>query len=106
MPVTDPSATAAIELSRAEQWVLHHVLLDAIGLADGRRRARSDLEAEPYLDAIEKLEAGRFEFTVAELERIRRACDAHARTTELAADRNLAAAVANRASATVEGRHR
>lgn len=98
MPVTDPSATAVVELSRAEQWVLHHVLLDAIDPAGGSSGVAGD-GARPSRGVVEKLEAGAFEFTRAELELIRRACRAHARTTEAAADRNLASAVAARIDA-------
>ena len=101
MPVTGPSATAVVQLSRAEQWVLHHVLLDAVG-PDGNAPADQDEEARPSLDVLEKLEDGTFEFTRAELELIRRSCGAHARNTEAAADRNLATAVAERIEAALE----
>lgn len=98
MSVIDPAATNSVELSRAEQWVVHHVLLDALGLADGRTKAPVDADAEPQrsLEVIEKLESGSFEFTPAELSFLRQACGDHARTTEATADRNLATAVANR----------
>lgn len=104
MPVTDPSATATVELSRAEQWVLHHVLLDAIGLADGQGGGQVGATEQTYFDAIRRLEEGTTEFTLCQPERIRRACAAHARTTNLAADRNLAAAVADRIAANFEDR--
>ena len=98
MPVTDPTGTTVVDLSRAEQWVVHHVLLDSIGLADGEVAdgdQPSD-HAESSLAAIEKLEAGSFEFTPSELAFIRRACGDHARSTEATADRNLASSVAER----------
>lgn len=103
MPVPDPTTPVEIELSRAEQWVAHHVLLDAIGLADG-----SEVPAEtddPAIDvargALEKLERGTFEFTAGELDALQRACREHARTTEAGADRNLATAISDRIGETV-----
>lgn len=97
MSVIDPKTTNSVELSRAEQWVVHHVLLDALGLADGDPDGTvDDHESQRSLAVIEKLESGSFEFTPAELTLLRRACGAHARNTEATADRNLATAVANR----------
>lgn len=98
MPISDPTGTTVVELSRAEQWVVHHVLLDAIGLAAGDvDEAIEDADdAGPSLGAIEKLESGSFQFTADELAFIRRACGAHASATEAVADRNLASSVAER----------
>lgn len=98
MSVIDSKATTTVELSRAEQWVVHHVLLDVLGLADGDPHDPADPadETQQSLEVIEKLESGSFEFTPAELSFIRRACGDHARTTRATADRNLASAVANR----------
>lgn len=110
MPVTDPTGTVVVDLSRAEQWVLHHVLLDALDLADGEpndladrgERPRGAADAtEPSLTVIEKVESGSFAFTPAELAFIHRACGTHAQTTEAAADRNLASAVARRVEAVI-----
>lgn len=103
MPVSDPASPVSIELSRAEQWVAHHVLLDAIGLADGSEPPAEEADpADPQVAAITKLESGTFEFTVEELGLLRRACAEHARTTEATADRNLASAVADRIGSSVE----
>lgn len=97
MPVSDPTGTTVVELSRAEQWVVHHVLLDAIGLADGDvHESAADDAPEPSLAAIEKLEEGTYQFTTAELALIQRVCGEHARATDAVADRNLASAVAER----------
>lgn len=98
MSVIDSRATTTVELSRAEQWVVHHVLLDGLGLADGEvdETVDSGEEVQQYLDVIEKLESGSFEFTPAELTFLRRACGTHARQTRATADRNLASAVADR----------
>lgn len=98
MPVSDPTGTTVVELSRAEQWVVHHVLLDAIGLAAGDVDEAVDDADDPgaSLAAIEKLESGSFQFTSDELAFIRRACGAHARATDAVADRNLASSVAER----------
>lgn len=101
MPVTDPSATVAIVLSRAEQWVLHHVLLESLGLADGATRAGGDGDSTPAVDVIQKVEAGAFEFTPAELQFIRQVCGDHAERTQVTADRNLASAVADRIETTL-----
>ena len=104
MPVSDPTGTTVVELSRAEQWVVHHVLLDDIGLAAGDvDEALDDREGGgPSLAAIEKLEAGSFQFSPAELDFIRRACGEHARATDAVADRNLASAVAERIDLVLE----
>jgi len=101
MSVSDPTGTTVVELSRAEQWVVHHVLLDAIGLADGVCRQSTEATDDTAstlssLAAIEKLESGDFAFTPEELDHIRRTCGAHASATEATADRNLATAVAER----------
>lgn len=98
MPVSDPSGSTVVELSRAEQWVVHHVLLDSIGLADGEPGRPSDGTDRPQrtLDVLEKLESGSFEFTADELSLLKRACGDHARTTRATADRNLASSVADR----------
>lgn len=106
MPVSDPSGSTVIELSRAEQWVVHHVLLESIGLADGEPGDPTDSTDLPQrsLAVLEKLEAGSFEFTLDELTFIRRACDRHASTTRATADKNLASSVADRIESTVHGR--
>ena len=98
MPVSDPTGTSVVELSRAEQWVVHHVLLDALGLAGGDQGApvAPNVDEDRSLAAIRKLEAGSTRFSVRELSLIREACGEHAAVTEAAADRNLATAVAER----------
>ena len=102
MPVSDPTGSTAIELSRAEQWVVHHVLLESIGLADGEPNRDDDAgtPAQQSVDVLEKVEAGTFEFTEEELSFLREACDRHARRTAATADRNLATSVASRIEAT------
>lgn len=106
MPVSDPTGTTVVELSRAEQWVVHHVLLDSIGLADGQREhgAEDDELPESCLAMIEKLEEGSFAFTGEELSFLRRACQDHARATRATADRNLASSVADRIEMAVHER--
>lgn len=101
MPVTDPTSTTVLDLSRAEQWVLHHVMLEAVAADGGDEAGR---EPGPALRVLEKLEAGAFAFTLAELECVRGACGRHARTTEAAADRNLASAVSARIEPALEER--
>lgn len=105
MPVSDPSRSTVVELSRAEQWVVHHVLLETIGLADGELSEPSDPDELPQrnLAVLEKLEAGQFEFTADELVFLRRACDRHARVTPATADRNLASSVADRIETATRG---
>ena len=104
MPVSDPTGTTAINLSRAEQWVVHHVLLKSIGLADGEPSTEA-IEAavlEQNLELIEKIEAGFFEFTPAELSIVKQACGIHARRTNAGSDENLASAVVDRIDTTVD----
>ena len=98
MPVSDPTGTTVVELSRAEQWVVHHVLLESLGLADGERCRQGNAEEPtgPSLGILEKLEDGSFAFNGEELSFLRRACSDHARSTRAAADRNLASSVADR----------
>ena len=108
MPVSDPSGSTVVELSRAEQWVVHHVLLESIGLADGESAAHDgEIEsADPpqrSLTVLEKIEGGTFEFTTRELSFLQRACDRHARTTQATADRNLASSVAERIDTAIQG---
>ena len=106
MPVSDPTGTTVVELSRAEQWVVHHVLLESLGLADGERCRQGDAEeepAEPSLGILQKLEEGTFAFTGEELSFLRRACSDHARTTRATADRNLASSVADRIDSAIQG---
>lgn len=106
MPVSDPSGSTVVELSRAEQWVVHHVLLESIGLADGETDRQSEATDQPQrtLDVLEKLESGSFEFTADELSFLRRACGDHARTTRATADRNLASSVADRIESAIHER--
>jgi len=98
MPVSNPTGPTVVELSRAEQWVVHHVLLESLGLADGERDRQGDVEEPigPSLGILQKLEEGAFAFTGEELSFLRRACADHARTTRATADRNLASSVAER----------
>jgi len=105
MPVSDPTGTTVVELSRAEQWVVHHLLLESLGLADGERCRQGDAEepAEPSLVILQKLEEGTFAFTGEELSFLRRACSDHARTTRATADRNLASSVADRIDSAIQG---
>lgn len=105
MPVPDPTGTTVVELSRAEQWVVHHVLLESIGLADGESRSAEAADLpQPSLAILEKLEAGSFEFTSEELTFLKRACSDHARSTRATADRNLASSVAERIDAVAHER--
>lgn len=87
-----------VELSRAEQWVVHHVLLESLGLADGERCRPTEADdlPQPSLAILEKLEDGTFAFTSEELGFLQRACSDHARSTGATADRNLASSVADR----------
>lgn len=101
MSVPDPTGTTIVELSRAEQWVVHHVLLESLGLADGEtsQAIEPDDPPQPSLVMLEKLEAGSFEFTGDELRFLRQACADHADSTQATADRNLASSVADRIDA-------
>lgn len=99
MPVTDPTTVTTIDLSRAEQWVLHHVMLDTIETRNDHAGGGS---LDPAIRVLEKLETGEFAFTRTELECIRRSCRTHAQTTEAAADRNLATAITDRIELALE----
>lgn len=104
MPLSDPTGSTVVELSRAEQWVVHHVLLQSIGLAEGERAdaAPDDETLSRNIAVLEKVEAGDFAFTPKELALLKRACGEHAEHTGAAADRNLASAVAKRIDATTD----
>lgn len=88
-----------VNLSRAEQWVLHHVMLDVI---DSTGDCPSESGPDVARCVLEKLEEGEFRFTRAELDYVRRASRNHAMTTESAADRNLSSAVSARIEASLE----
>lgn len=106
MPISDPTGSSVVELSRAEQWVVHHVLLESVGLADGEPDTEEidDDVIERNVDVLEKVEDGRFEFTPAELSLLKQACGDHAQRTQATADRNLASAVADRIQTTIDER--
>lgn len=106
MPISDPTGSTIVELSRAEQWVVHHVLLSSVGLADGEPEPEEiDNDViERNVEVLEKVEAGRFQFTPSELALIKEACGDHARSTHATADRNLASAVADRIQTRIEER--
>lgn len=93
MTTPTDSRPVSIELSRAEQWVVHHVLLDSVGLA----RTGAEDPPECVLDILEKLESGDHAFTPFELDHIRYACDVyiHAPATP-ERDRGIATAVVDR----------
>ncbi|PSQ19538.1 hypothetical protein BRD00_01345 [Halobacteriales archaeon QS_8_69_26] len=67
-----------IELTRAEQWVLHHVLVARC------ERARADRRTPPWwtVDAIEKLENGAPSFTPFEARRLRTDLNEYAEVPE------------------------
>lgn len=98
MPATDQTVTRTLELSRAEQWVVHHVVLDALRLLDQETpRETEDEDVIPIGRVVlEKLEAKTDEFTPRELALIYRTCQNHAKLTEEASDRNLASAITTR----------
>ena len=74
MSTTTP--TTHLDLSRAEQWLVHHVMLDHLGFGPS-----DDDGSNPYvctLAIVEKIERDRLEFTRLELDQIRSACRAYA----------------------------
>lgn len=91
MTINDAGLTR-IELSRAEQWVVHHLMLDSIGLA----AADSTPEEPPkyVIRILQNLETGANEFTPLELDHIRYACSSYTRGNDIPeAERKVAASV-------------
>lgn len=67
-----PSYTETIEASRADQWTLHHVLLDRLEReADGEMPSPLPPQLVEVTTAFETLDAGDLTFTVPQLEAIR-----------------------------------
>lgn len=98
MPTTDQAATLTLRLSRAEEWVVHHVVLDALRLVEDETDNESDEEAvlTNGRSVLQKLEGRTHQFTPGELALIHRTCSNHAKLTSEASDRNLAGAVTDR----------
>lgn len=71
-----------LELYSNEQWLLHHVLSKRAG-AEQRSRTPASPEPAGADRALVKVEAGDLLFTVAELERMREALEAHRRRADL-----------------------
>lgn len=85
----------AIDLSPAEQWVVHHVMLDSIGLA--RPQPTPEEPPEWVIEILQKVEGEDHEFTPLELDHIQHECSAYARDTQTPdSDRELATAIAER----------
>ena len=102
MTASTDVSPVSLDLSRPEQWIVHHVMLDSIGLGPGD----DDLTDPPacVLAVIGKLESDDHEFTPLELDHIGYACGAYARregTPEV--DRELAATIVARVDEALEG---
>lgn len=87
--MSDQRSTTHLHLSRAERWLLHTAMLDRLGYG-----TVDTGETEPCvgdLALLEKLEDGRSNYSLAELERLRAACLAHINCPAThARDRSLA----------------
>ena len=87
-------------MSREEAWLVHHVLLESLGLAGPGGEARTPTPCE--LRILEQLENGPPVFTPIELDHIRHACGSYSRAKHApASDRDLAAAVLDRIDAAI-----
>jgi hypothetical protein len=70
-PMDEPDATdAPVELSRAEQWTLHHVLLDRLADAEADADGREGEPPSELRRAFERLDRGETTFTRAQLEQL------------------------------------
>ncbi|NHN41449.1 hypothetical protein G9C85_07330 [Halorubellus sp. JP-L1] len=97
-PAPDRTPTNRLELSRAEAWVVHHVVL--AHLLD------EDADAQPWwaLEVAEKLEAGENRFTAFEAWRLRCALVEYAdRDATPEADVALSVAVVDRIDSEFDG---
>lgn len=67
-PTTGGTNSKRLELSPAEQWVLHHLMLDRL------ESAREQYDSTPWwaVDVVEKLERGELSFSTFEAWRLRR----------------------------------
>ena len=90
--MTTETRPVQIDLHRAEQWVIHHVMLDSIGIA--RARASPVEPPECVLEILRKLEAENQAFTPLELDHIRHACGAYGHANDTPdIDRQLASGI-------------
>lgn len=68
--------TTRLDLSRDEQWLVHHIMLDHLGFGPS-----DDDGSDPFvctLAIVEKIERDRMNFTRIELDQIRSGCRAYA----------------------------
>lgn len=70
----EANPTIELNLTLAQQWVIHHALLEYVEIA-----ADADLpEPTAEVRMLEKIEAGILAFTACELRRLRQVCERHA----------------------------
>lgn len=92
---TRNSQPIRLELSRAEEWLVHTVMLDGLGLAGPGSDSRTPTPCE--LRILEQLENGPPVFTPIELDHIRHACGSYSRAKDVpTGDRDLAADILHR----------
>ncbi len=96
MTVPRYTGAVALPLPRDARWVVHHLMLDTLGLA----RAEADPvqnPPQPVVSVLEKLESDEQFFTPFELDQIRYACKAYTLDADAPRDdRDCAQAVVRR----------
>ena len=101
MSTNTQSHHVVIDLSLAESWVVHHVLLDSIGLASGEDPSQTP--PDWVVRILRKIEADDFDFSPLELDHVCHELSKYARAEETpTADRRLARQVIDRAEDLLE----
>ena len=101
MSTNTQSHHVVIEMSLAESWVVHHVLLDSIGLASGEDPNKTP--PDWVVRILRKVEAEEFDFSTLELDHVCHELSKYACAEDTpAADRRLARQVISRAEELLE----
>lgn len=96
MTVPRYTGAVALPLPRDARWVVHHLMLDALGLASAEADPVEN-PPESILSVLEKLESGEQYFTPFELDNVRYACKAYTLDADAPRDdRDCAQAVVRR----------
>lgn len=109
MTATNQTDAVSIDFTLEEQWVVHHVVLDTIGLARKDPAPKSEDPPWRVIRILEALEDGHYSFTLFELDFLRDACRVYANgLDEASADAAIAETVIGRISRAIEhgGRQR
>lgn len=104
MTTANESGAVSIDFTWAEEWLVHHVVLDTMGLAAKEPTPRADDPPWRVVRILEAIEEGQYAFTLFELDFIRDACRAYANNLEgHTDDHEQAEAIIDQVSRAIEG---